>query len=245
MNEETFIKAHFTENTDTVKKQNTTMIKKILFTILFLFCLKGIMISQTYTVSSIPYKLHLENKASGVEVKTGKLRVIAPAHTDLFVSPDGNYAISNSPRLLFRPDSDFVFSSAICPAFKSNWDAGVLLLYNDSTHFAKFCFEKDYRGQARVVAVVCNDVADDCNSIAINDSTVYFRITGSAKGNTFNFYYSENGMKWYLIRSFRLVKTDRLQLGFSAQSPAGKGCEVDFFDINLQQRKIKDFWAGD
>jgi len=201
--------------------------------------------AQEVTMKAIPYLLHFENAPLNYLV-TGDngLKISAPANTDLFISPDGLYEINKSPRLVFKPDSDFILTAGIKPDFKSKWDAGVLLIYNDSKHFAKFCFESDFKGQPRVVSVVCNEVADDCNSMAVDKNEVYYRIIGSTKANTFNFYYSADGKSWFPIRSFRLDKTNNLFIGFGAQSPTGKGCEVNFSDIDLQQRKPVDIWLG-
>lgn len=217
--------------------------------ILFSACLLGLVITnlqaQTVKIKAIPYPLHSENAPSGYEV-TGdnELKIAAPANTDLFTSLDGVYEINKSPRLIFRPDSDFILTAKIKPEFKAKWDAGVLLIYNDAKHYAKFCFEKDFTGQSRVVSVVCNDISDDCNSMAINSPEVYYRIAGSSKGNSFNLYYSADGKSWFPVRSFRLNKTDKLSIGLSSQSPVGNGCEVNFSDIDLQQRKLRDTWLG-
>jgi uncharacterized protein len=201
--------------------------------------------SQEVKLKAIPYVLQFENTPLNFQV-TGdnSLNIEAPGNTDLFISPDGVYKINKSPRLLFRPDSDFIFTAKISLEFKSKWDAGVLLLYNDNNHFAKFCFESDFTGQPRVVSVVCNETADDCNSIAIDKNEVYYRIIGSTRVNTFGFYYSSDGKSWFPIRTFKLDKTDTVRIGFSAQSPSGKQCKVGFSFIDLQQRKPNDFWLG-
>lgn len=194
--------------------------------------------SQEVKISSVPYQMHFENEVLDYKiVSENHLRIVAPANTDLFITPDGGYQINKSPRLVFKPDSDFTLTSKIKPEFKSKWDAGVLLIYNDSNHFAKFCFEYDFNLQARVVSVVCNETADDCNSMAISNGEIYYRIEGSTKGNTFCFSYSEDGKIWFPIRFFRLTKTDNLQIGFGSQSPSGKGCSADFMDISFQNRK--------
>jgi regulation of enolase protein 1 (concanavalin A-like superfamily) len=222
------------------------MKKKYLLLALISILCKFTTQAQNVKISSIPYPMHFENKALDYKViNENSLKIIAPANTDLFISPDGGYTTDKSPRLIFRPDSDFILTARITPDFQSKWDAGVLLIFNDSKHFAKFCFESDFKGQPRVVSVVCNEVADDCNSMVINSKYVYYRIIGSVKGNTFGLYYSENGKTWFPIRGFKLTKTDNLQIGFSAQSPAGKGCSVDFTDINFQNRKPKDYWTGE
>jgi Uncharacterized conserved protein len=201
--------------------------------------------AQEVRIKAIPYPLKFENVPLSYNVTDScSLSIVAPGKTDLFISPDGRYKVNKSPRLIFKPDSDFIFSARIEPDFKTKWDAGVLLVYNDETHFAKFCFEVDYKGTPRVVTVVCNETADDCNSMAISSKAVYYRMSGSARGKTFNFYYSSDGKDWYLVRAFKLDKVDNLRIGFSAQSSVGKECNVGFSEIDLQQRKLNDFWKG-
>jgi uncharacterized protein len=202
--------------------------------------------AQEVKIPAIPYSMRFENEVLEYAVLgDDHIRIAAPANTDLYTSADGGYSTNKSPRLLFRPDSNFILSSKIKLEFKSKWDAGVLLIYNDSSHYAKFCFENDFEGQPRIVSVVCNEVADDCNSMAINDNEIYYRIIGSTKNNTFGLYYSEDGKDWFGIRGFRLNKTDNLRIGFSAQSPTGKECSVEFLDIDLQEREPNDPWKGD
>ncbi|OIR01144.1 hypothetical protein GALL_167770 [mine drainage metagenome] len=218
--------------------------KKIL--LIFLIRSSFSLHAQEINISSIPYPMHFENTAKEFKVLgENKIEIVAPAYTDLFIVQDGSYKTNKSPRLLFKPKADFILTAKIKPGFKSKWDAGVLMIFNDSTHFVKFCFENDFKMQPRVVSVVCNEVADDCNSMPINSKEIYFRIAGSVNENTFALYYSETGKDWFPIRGFRLNKTDNLQIGFSAQSPAGNGCAVEFSEINLQERKLRDFWKGE
>jgi regulation of enolase protein 1 (concanavalin A-like superfamily) len=201
--------------------------------------------AQEASIKAIPYAMHFENTALDYKmISDNHIRFSSPANSDLFIAPDGLFEINKSPRLIFKPDSDFILTAKIQLEFKSKWDAGVLLVYNDAKHFAKFCFESDFKGQPRVVSVVCNLVADDCNSMAIDKNEVFYRITGSSKGNTFGFYYSTDGKSWFPVRTFKLDKTDNLHIGFSAQSPVGKSCLVDFSNIDLQQRKLVDSWQG-
>ncbi len=201
--------------------------------------------SQEVNIGSIPYSLKFENEPQNFYiVGANHIQITAGEKTDLFISPDGKFVTNKSPRLLFKPDTDFILTTKISLEFKSNWDAGVLLVYNDSLHYAKFCFEKDYTGQKRIVSVVCNERGDDCNSLAIAANEVFYRIIGSPNDDVFSFYYSSDNKSWYLIRSFRLLKTDNIRVGFSSQSPAGKSCIVDFSDIELQKRKPIDFWKG-
>ncbi|MBN2426002.1 MAG: DUF1349 domain-containing protein [Calditrichaceae bacterium] len=80
-----------------------------------------------------------------------------------------------------------------------------------------------------------------------NEFTLPAELTGLKfiTKNTFGLYYSEDGKDWFGIRGFRLNKTDSLRIGFSAQSPTGDECSVEFLDIDLQEREPNDPWKGD
>lgn len=195
---------------------------------------------------ALPWPATLENQATALRViSPTELEMAAPANTDLFISPDGKYRTNLSPRLLFRPEGPFVLTAKVRPDFKNRWDAGVLMLFNDPEHFVKFCFEQDFQGTPRIVSVVCNGVADDCNSAAVTGGEIWFRVVGSVPGDTFALYSSGDGKKWFPIRAFRMQKTDALRVGFSAQSPAGPGCTVRFSEISVERRAPGNFWTGD
>lgn len=195
---------------------------------------------------SVPWTPALENSAVTCHVESPTaLLLAAPPYTDLFISPGAEFKTDKSPRVVFRPEGPFILTAKVRPEFRNKWDAGVLLIYSDAEHFAKFCFEQDFQGRPRIVSVVCNGTGDDCNSAPIPEAAVYLRITGSSKRNTFGFYASADGKEWFPIRTFRLQKTDNLRIGLSAQSPAGDGCTVHFTDISVQRRELNDVWKGD
>ena len=144
--------------------------------------------AQEVKMKSIPYSMHFENVPLDYKIiADDHVRITASEKTDLFISPDGGSVADLAPRLVFKPDSDFILTSKIELEFKAKWDAGVLVVYNDSRHYAKFCFESDYTGQPRVVTVVCNETCDDCNSVAIDKNAVYYKIVGSTKKKCFLF----------------------------------------------------------
>jgi len=197
---------------------------------------------------AVPRKQLVENSATACRVQSPTEPLLAvPAQTDLFITPAGEFRVDRSPRVVFRPEGPFILTAKIRPEFRHRWDASVLVLYNDSESFAKFCFEHDFQGAPRVVSVVCDGTGDHCNSYLVPDGAIYFRIAGSSERNTFGFYVSSDGRQWFPIQGFRLPKTDNLQVGLSAQSPydAGDGCAMHFFDIDVQRREVKDFWKGD
>ena len=202
--------------------------------------------AQPIRISAIPYSMSLENPGTAsAPGGSDRLDLTSSPKSDLFVSPDGRYSTDKSPRLLFRPVGAFILTARIRPEFRTKWDAGVLLVFNDPTHFAKFCYEQDYRGSPRIVSVVCNDTADDCNSEPVPAGEIFFRVIGSSGSDTFTFYTSPDGKSWFPIRSFRLQKADNVRLGFSSQSPEGPGCTVHFTAIALEARAPRDFWLGD
>ncbi len=199
-----------------------------------------------FHLDKIPFALSLENEALSVSMDGPQsLTLEAPPRTDLFIASDGANPTDHSPRLMFRPNSQFILTAKIRPTFRAKWDAGALLIYNDSSHFAKFCYEMDYRGDSRIVSVVCNGTADDCNSMAVPGGSAYLRAVGNVTRDVATFYFSENGKSWFLIRTFRLHRAQNLRIGFCAQSPAGEGCLVRFEEIDCQFRAPADYWAGD
>jgi len=194
----------------------------------------------------LPAPLGLEHRAVSVTYPApGSLDLGAPAGSNLFLSPDGGYVADSAPRLMFAPRGPFVLSARLRPEFGRRWDAASLILWSDATHYAKFCYEMDYRGKLRVVTVVCNEVCDDCNSMEVPEGSIYFRVVGSAERREFSFYVSKDGVSWFLVRDFRLHKADNLRLGFSAQSPDGPGCVAHFTEIRYESRAVKDRWQGD
>ena len=217
-------------------------IEKLIAGLLAVFSMLNIN-AQEIRMNSIPFAMHFENEVKEYKILgDDHLSITAPGKTELFISPDGGFVANQTPRLIFQPDSDFILTSTIKLDFKANWDAGALLVYNDDRHYAKFCFEQDYTGQPRIVTVVCNETCDDCNSAIVEKNEVNYKIVGSSKNNVFAFYYSEDGKSWFLLRAFKLDKTDNIRIGFSAQSPAGDGCIVDFSNIQFQAKKPKDWW---
>lgn len=170
------------------------------------------------------------------------LSITAGSVTDLFTDPGGEVAKANSPRLLFTPPAEFIFSARVTVEFVSDFDAGVLLLYAGPTTWAKLCFEFSPLREPMVVSVVNRDFSDDCNSVVINSGEVYLRIAGL--GHAFAFHYSQNGQTWSMVRYFSLGQVDTIRAGFSAQSPTGTGCTATFSDIQFAAKKLADLRNG-
>lgn len=225
--------------------KNQNLVKPLLF----LFLLTGGSLkleaqnSDILEIKGIPKKLFWENKPEIFSLKANVLTITAGEKTDMFRDPNVTYNTDNAPKLLFKPDANFVLSTSIEHTFANKWDGGALVLKSDSLNWIKFCFEKDYTGAKRVVSVVTKNISDDCNSVEISGEKVYYKIAKA--DNVITLYYSLNGVKWFLIRHLQFDFKKDFEVGFLAQSPTGTKCEVKFSDIKYQAVKIKDPYLGE
>lgn len=219
--------------------------RKLMLIVLFSsvhMCLDA-QVADSVTVSFLPGKLHWENPpVAFVKQPTGFV-VTAGEKTDMFRDPNVTYNTDNAPKLLFKPDEDFVLTAAIEHPFATKWDGGAIVLKADSLNWIKFCFEKDYKGKRRVVTVVTKNISDDCNSAEINTNKVYYKLAKA--DNVITMYYSTNGINWLLIRHLQFDTPNGFEVGFLAQSPLGKKCTVKFSSIHYQAKKIKDPYIGE
>lgn len=214
------------------------------FTILFAFPMEtSAQRANDLAISSIPKKMFWENKPEKFSLKSDVLTITAGEKTDMFRDPNVTYNTDNAPKLLFKPDDDFVLSARIEHSFSSKWDGGAIVIKSDSLNWIKFCFEKDYTGAKRVVSVVTKNTSDDCNSVEISANKVYYKVAKA--GNVITLYYSVNGKKWLLVRHLQFDLKPGFAIGFLAQSPTGTKCEVKFSDIKYQAVKIKDPYLGE
>lgn len=217
--------------------------------LLYLLMLLGLSIktaaqsSGSLVISTIPKKLFWENTPEKFSLKADVLTIIAGEKTDMFRDPNVTYNTDNAPKLLFKPDDNFVLSACIEHSFASKWDGGAIVLKSDSLNWIKFCFEKDYTGAKRVVSVVTKNISDDCNSVKISANKVYYKMAKA--DNVITLYYSLNGKKWFLIRHLQFDAKPGFEVGFLSQSPTGTSCEVKFSDIQYQAIKIKDPYLGE
>jgi hypothetical protein len=173
----------------------------------------------------------------------------APGHTDLYVNPGGNdsgdaESLLNAVTLLgVPPAGDFQISARVTVDFVSQYDAGVLLVWIDASHWAKFCFELSPAAEPMVVSVVTRDVSDDANAFVVPDRSVWLRI--SRLGRVYAFHASTDGQTWRLIRVFALDdRLDGHMIGFEAQSPTGGGCAVTFDRIGFASARLAHLRDG-
>lgn len=182
------------------------------------------------TLKTVPFSLQVKNSPVSCSI-TGDsvLEIAAAGKTNLFVSPTGKYNVQNAPMVLFSPDSDFTFVAKATAVFKSVYDVAALVLYQDSAHWAKFCFENSVDRQPTMVSVVTRHYSDDCNSVNTADSFAYMAIV--KKGLEISFHYSADGLHWRMIRNFRLDTGKNLKLGFAVHGSRGNGFSARFSDV--------------
>lgn len=193
-------------------------------------------------IAGIPGPLFWQHPASNWKFDGNQtLTIVADKKTNWYVSPAGDGKWDSSNRLLFRPADDFVLSAKVTVGYHSTWDAGGLVLYSNDSVWAKFGIEVTSEKKPTIVSVVTRAVSDDNNSIVISGSSAYLKIAKAGSG--IFFYESEDGQNWSVIRAFSLGEHLDLRAGFSAQSPIGDGCRVEFSDIQYYPKRI-DLWAG-
>lgn len=198
--------------------------------------------ADSVKISAIPVPLTWHNKPVNYSVQGNTLTIVAGEKTDMFRDPNVTYNTDNAPKLMFQPADNFVLTASIQHSFVNKWDGGAIVLIEDSLHWIKFCFEKDYTGRRRVVSVVTNDISDDCNSIETTGDKVFYKLAKA--DNVITLYASVNGIKWLLVRHFQFNTNKPLKVGFLAQSPTGTKCQVKFSDIHYRAVKIKDPYTG-
>ena len=165
----------------------------------------------------------------------------AGPRTDLFVPPDGGTPTLNAPRRLVETDGDFVLAATVTADLAATFDAGTLLLWRDDATWAKLALERSPAGEPTVVSVVTRGRSDDCNSLALPESTARLRVARLGEACAFHLY---AGGRWELIRHFTLG-AGPLEAGFLAQSPTGAGCTARFDGVSFEARRLDDLRSGE
>lgn len=173
----------------------------------------------------------------------------APARTDFYVDPataEGAAApptLNGATLLGTPPAGDYQFSARVSVDFRTQFDAGVLMLWLDERQWAKFCFEYSPAAEPMVVSVVTRGVSDDANAFVVPARSVWLRI--ARIGSVYAFHASVDGVAWALVRVFSLgpAVADH-QVGFEAQSPTGEGCTVTFTEIRFNGQRLADLRDG-
>ena len=198
-----------------------------------------------FRLSSVPAELEWRrDPVQWAAEDGGGLSISAGEKTDLFTDPKDGAKTDAAPAALFTPpDALFTLSARVRVEFKSTYDAGVLHVRTTEDAWAKLCFEYSPQGEPMVVSVVNHGVSDDCNSVLVRGDTVYLRVAQSKTATAFH--YSRDGARWSFVRYFSLGPLKGLRVGFSSQSPTGKGCRAVFTDIRYRPGFPADLRNGE
>lgn len=171
------------------------------------------------------------------------LQIAAGPRTDWFVDPQQSGEPKlNAPALVGNATGDFLLSARVTVDFAQTYDAGVLFLYAGDSTWAKLCFEYSPQREPMVVSVVTKGVSDDCNSVVVDDASVWLRI--ARIGTAFAFHASMDGSRWSFVRHFALESSPEVSVGFSVQSPTGDGCAATFDQIAYEAGRLDDLRSG-
>ncbi|HRI58609.1 MAG TPA: DUF1349 domain-containing protein [Saprospiraceae bacterium] len=199
--------------------------------------------ADSVNISGISRRLAWTGQPKKFELIPNGIIIESGPKTDMYRAPDHSYNVYNAPHLMLKADTCFILSARIQHNFDNKWDGGAILIEEDSLNWIKFCFEKDYKEQHRVVSVVTKSISDDCNSLAFATNDVYYRV--ARVHDVIYLYCSGDGGEWYLVRTLNFPSKQDLKVGFLAQSPEGANNRVTFTNIQYKPVRVKDFWKGE
>lgn len=195
-------------------------------------------------LAAIPFPLSWEQNPQAFKLTSTGIIMDSGKATDLYTSVDGSKSTNNVPKLLFKPDSNFIFTTKVKPVFQKAYDGGAIIVYHDAENWGKLLFEQNVDGTLGIWTTVSTDNSGDDNFNGfIPAKEVFLKIAKVDKA--FCFYYSLDGEKWVVLRAFPIRKSDDIRIGFSSQSPLGSNCQVEFSDITYRAKKFKDFYSGE
>ena len=134
--------------------------------------------SDSFPLASLPVDLTWKNQPlKSTSDAEGQISITTGPQTDWFIHPSEEPVKVDAPIALFKPpDSTFQLQAKVTVDFAATYDAGTLFISVHDTLWAKLCFEYSPQGQPMVVSVVTRGVSDDCNSVTMEDSSVYLRL---------------------------------------------------------------------
>ncbi len=167
----------------------------------------------------------------------------AGARTDWFIDPAGTATVVNAPALMAPANTPCQLKARVKVEARASFDAGVLVVHQSDSVWAKLCFELSPRKQLSIVSVVTRDMSDDCNSVPVSGNSVYLRLTKLE--SAYAFHYSLDAKTWNLVRYFGLGGSQDVKIGFIVQSPTGEGCTASFSEIAWISHGLKDIRSGE
>ncbi|NHZ91529.1 DUF1349 domain-containing protein [Massilia sp. CCM 8733] len=194
-------------------------------------------------IAGLPFALELRADQGAAQVQAGTLVLVAKNGSDLYLNTDGTEMADKTPRVLFQPAGDFIFSAKASASFGQPFDGAALIVYGDKATWGKLLFELAKTGKPGISTTVAKGVGDDAHHGTREGSEVYLKVV--RRKDMFVFYTSPDGTSWSMVRTFSLPGAATVKVGFSAQSPMGEELRARFSDIKFRNATFKDFWQGE
>ena len=184
------------------------------------------------------------NQLGEVNVNSESIEISAQKGANLFTDTTGLKNTDNTPRLLFVPEGDFIFSARVSADFSETpYDGGALIVYADAKNWGKILFERFKSGRLGVATTVSKDSGDDAYHGARDINHQYLKIV--RHDSSYIFYTSQDGKDWDFVRHFELTSTTPVSIGFTAQSPLSEKFTANFSEVNYRAGKLTNFWQGE
>ena len=207
------------------------------------FAVENSKIKMPITIKSVPYEMHIDNQP-GVKLEAGQIEIVASKGTDLFTDTTGAKNADNTPRLLFVPEGDFIFSAKVSAKFgEAPYDGGALIVYADSKNWGKLLFERFKSGKIGIATTVSKDSGDDAYHGTRDTNHQYLKIV--RHDSSYIFYTSQDGNDWNFVRHFELKSAAPVHIGFTAQAPVADNFTATFSDVKYRAGTITNFWQGE
>ena len=183
------------------------------------------------------------NEPEEFELIENLLRIKAVKGTDFFNNPEDGSITATAPFLYQEVTGDFVATALVKPDFASVWNAGVIMVHIDSTHWIKFAFEYSDATGKSIVSVVTNEVSDDANGVILSAyDKIWLRII--RKRDIYALHWSKDGKEYKMARLSSLPSVQTVKVGIEAQCPVGEAAIHEFLYFSVENKTIKDLRKG-
>ncbi len=193
-------------------------------------------------INVIPYDIAINEQGGSITVLPEKITIIANKGTDLFTNTTGDKSANKSPRVLFEPRGDFIFSAKVSGDFTTAYSGGALMVYVNGKHWAKLLFERFKSGKNGIATTVTSSTGDDAYHGTREAQSYYLKV--ARHDSSYVFYTSENGQDWHFTRHFSLEQNTKVKIGFMSQSPLSATQQVIFSEIEFSNQRFKNYWQG-
>lgn len=201
-------------------------------------------IKKAITIKSVPYEMRINNQFGEVKINAEQIEITALKGSDLFTDTTGAKNADNSPRLLFLPEGDFIFSARVSARFgETPYDGGALIIYADSKNWGKLLFERFKSGKIGIATTVSKGQGDDAYHGTRDSNHQYLKIV--RHDSSYIFYTSQDGKDWNFVRHFELKSQAPVHIGFTAQAPVAESFSASFSEVKYRAGTFTNFWQGE